>query len=120
MLDPPLSKRHHRRRGRQHRNNDRREEKKRIGVRLVHRPHVDEEAWVESDMVVVNSGHPVFRTSQASGRAVMMTHMIRCVFMALMENRDPSRKEILDELRKFYEGWATIHHGGGGQAVPAA
>jgi hypothetical protein len=37
-----------------------------------------------------------------------MNHMMRCIFMALIENRDSSKKEILDELRGFYQGWADL------------
>ena len=80
----------------------------RLSIRLANRPTQSEEAWVDSGGVVVNAGHPVFKRSQKTGRIAETNHMMRCIFMALIENRDSSKKEILDELRGFYQGWADL------------
>jgi hypothetical protein len=85
-----------------------RNERPGLSIRLANRPTQSEEAWVDSRGVVVNAGHPVFKRSQKTGRMAEMNHMMRCIFMALIENRDSSKKEILDELRGFYQGWADL------------
>ena len=76
---------------------------------VVNRRESDEEAWIDSEAIVINSGHPVFQKSQTHGNAMETMHMMRCVFMALMENQDPSKKEVFDELRKFFKGWASLN-----------
>jgi hypothetical protein len=80
----------------------------RVNVSFAHRPELDAEAWIDSQAVVINTGHPTFKKSQRNGEAMTTMHIMRCVFMALMENRDPSKKEGLDELRKFYKSWAVL------------
>lgn len=86
-----------------------RQDEGRVRIRLVNRPSNSEESWVDAEGIVINSGHPVFKRNQRAGRAAEVSHMMRCVFMALMENRDPEKKKILDELRRFYQGWASVH-----------
>jgi hypothetical protein len=80
----------------------------RVSVSFAHRPELDDEAWIDSEAVVINTGHPTFKKSQRNGEAMTTSHIVRCVFMTLMENKDPSKKEGLDELRRFYKSWAVL------------
>jgi hypothetical protein len=79
-----------------------------LGLSIECHPEVDEEAWVGSTGIVINSGHPVFQRNRRMGTSMEAMHMTRCAFMALIENNDPGKKEILDELRNFYKGWASL------------
>jgi Histidine kinase-, DNA gyrase B-, and HSP90-like ATPase len=75
---------------------------------MSYRPGMEEEAWVGPGGIVINSAHPVFKKSRELGVSIEASHIIRAAFMVMMENSDPSKKQVLDELRTFYRAWARI------------
>ncbi|MEM3191385.1 MAG: ATP-binding protein [Candidatus Parvarchaeota archaeon] len=66
------------------------------------------EGWVTPEAVVVNKGHPVYKRCQFLGYTYEKNHIFRCVAMALIENVDPAKKLVFDELRRFYNAWAGL------------
>jgi hypothetical protein len=64
------------------------------------------ESWVAPEAVVVNKGHPVYKKFLAQGYTPETNNIFRCAVMALIENADPAKKAVFDELRKFYNSWA--------------
>lgn len=79
-----------------------------INVNLKESPENQEEAWVTLEAIVVNKGHPVYKKFQTQGYSQETSNILRCVFIALIENADPAKKVIFDELRRFYKGWAVL------------
>lgn len=79
-----------------------------INVNIDDQPKNQEEGWVTPEAVVVNKGHPVYRKFQSQGYSHEINNIFRCAVTALIENADPAKKAIFDELRRFYKSWATL------------
>ena len=67
-----------------------------------------EEGWVTPEAIVVNKGHPVYKKFQSLGFTHETNNIFRCAVTALIENVDPAKKPVFDELRRFYNGWAGL------------
>jgi hypothetical protein len=79
-----------------------------INVNIDDQPKNLEEGWVTPEAVVVNKGHPVYKKFQTQGYSHEINNVFRCAVTALIENADPSKKAVFDELRRFYKSWATL------------
>jgi len=66
------------------------------------------ESWVTPEAIIVNNGHPVYKKFVSQGYITETNNIFRCAIMALIENADPAKKVVFDELRKFYNSWANL------------
>ena len=69
-----------------------------INVNVTERPDNKAESWLAPEAIVINKAHPVYKKSEAQGNTQEIAHMLRCIFIELIQNVDPSKKEAFDEL----------------------
>jgi hypothetical protein len=79
-----------------------------ININLDNQENNTEEGWVTPEAIVVNKGHPVYKKFQSLGYTHETNNIFRCAVTALIENADPAKKPVFDELRRFYNGWASL------------
>ena len=78
-----------------------------IGYRA--EPDNPSECWFTPEAIIINTAHPTFLKCQSMGYGTEMMHLLRCVFMALIEHNPPNTiKEAFDDLRAFYRAWGNL------------
>jgi hypothetical protein len=79
-----------------------------VNINLYDEPKNPKEGWVTPETIVVNKGHPVYKKFLSQGYTPETNNIFRCAVMALIENADPSKEAVFNELRKFYNSWAGL------------
>ncbi len=66
------------------------------------------ESWLTPEAILINDLHPTFTRCKELGFTAEKLHLLRCVFMTLIENNPPeTMKEAFDDLRTFYKAWSN-------------
>jgi len=80
-----------------------------IAINLKEDPKNPKESWLTSEAIVVNTGNPIFTKCSVIGHAAESQHILRCVFLTLLEYNPPQNfNETLVKLREFYLRWSTV------------
>lgn len=79
-----------------------------ISIGYKNEPDNPSECWFTPEAILINTAHPTFLRCQDLGYTAEKLHLLRCVFMTLIENNPPNTiKEAFDDLRTFYRAWSN-------------
>lgn len=80
-----------------------------IAISLEDSPNKPKESWLTPQAIVINIGHPVSLKSSILGYPAWVQHVLKCVFLILLEQNPPQTfNETVDKLGEFYLKWSTI------------
>ena len=80
-----------------------------IAIHLEDNPDSPKEAWLTPQAIVINIGHPVSLKCSVSGYPAWVQHVLKCVFLVLLEQNPPQTfNATVDKLSEFYLKWSTI------------
>lgn len=80
-----------------------------IAINLEDNPDNPKEVWLTPQAIVINIGHPVSLKSGVLGYPAWVQHVLKCVFLILLEQNPPQTfNATVDKLGEFYLKWSTI------------
>jgi len=87
------------------------ERKVRSGIKLnyAEEPENERQSWYTPEAIVINVGHPTFVKSDAQGFYSEEQHVLRCVFLTLLEAFPPQTvNEAVEDINRFYSVWGKM------------
>lgn len=80
-----------------------------IAISLEDSPDSPKESWLTPQAIVINIGHPVSLKSSVLGYPAWVQHVLKCVFLILLEQSPPQTfNETANKLGEFYLKWSSI------------
>lgn len=80
-----------------------------IAIGLEDAPNNSKETWLTPQAIVINVGHPVSLKSNILGYPAWVQHVLKCVFLILLEQNPPQTfKDTVNKLGEFYFKWSTV------------